>query len=99
MQWPPGFVWFLLFHPELSGNAWLPHRSAQPAPAAPALGQIKVSQNKMLSFELSHEDLNDFEDRDESKNHREEQLGPWRQISVPGPHVGQHRTYKSCIGR
>lgn len=33
------------------------------------LGQIKVSQNKMVSFELSHEDLSDLGDPDESKNH------------------------------
>jgi hypothetical protein len=95
MPWPPGFVQFVLFHPELLGNALLPHRSAQPAPAVPALGQIKVSQNKMFYFELSHEDLSDVWDRDESKNHQEEQLSPRRQISVPG----QHRTHKSCIGR
>lgn len=74
MQWPPCFVLFVLIHPELSGNVWLPHRSAQPAPAVPALGQIKVSQNKMFPFELSHEDFSGFWEVAESKNHRKEQL-------------------------
>lgn len=74
MQWPLDFVWFVLFHPELSGNVWLRHRSAQPAPAVPVLRQIKVSQNKMFSFEFLQEGFSDFGDRDESKNHRKEQL-------------------------
>lgn len=74
MQWPPGYVWFVLFYPELSGNVWLQHRSAQPAPAVPELWQIKVSQNKMFSSEFLHKDFSDFGDRDESKNHREEEL-------------------------
>lgn len=41
VQRPPGLVRFcFVFYPESSGNVSLPHRSAQPAPAVPILGQI-----------------------------------------------------------